>query len=166
MAKANKQLFIIDDDATHNDMLRQFLLDKFDVDIMSFTSGDDALRNIKMQPTYVLVDYYLDRINTGTSKGVDVLKQVRQMYPDTFVIVMSAQDKIEVTVDTLKYGAFDCVVKSPSGFLRIENNLNHINQVIRHRKTIKGYRNAALIFGGLLVLLIALIILFQQNGIT
>jgi two-component system, OmpR family, response regulator len=165
MAKTKKRVFIIDDDPSHNDMLKKFLLDKFDVEVMSFTNGEDALRNINLNPSFVVLDYYLDRLNSGNVSGLDVLKQIRQMNPDAQIIMLSTQDKIEVAVDTMKYGAHDYVVKNPAGFLRIENMMNHINRTLHDKKTVKAYRTATLILGGIILILILLAVFLQQSGI-
>lgn len=165
MAKTKQLVFIVDDDSAHNEMLRKFLLDKFKMEILSFASAEDALRNMHLNPTFVVLDYYLDRTNTGASSGLDVLKQIRQTHPDTFVIVLSSHDKIDVAVDTMKYGAYDYVVKSPSGFMQVENNLNHINTLMRNRRTIKSYRTAVLVLTVLLLVTAGVIFALIQSGV-
>jgi DNA-binding NtrC family response regulator len=165
MAKPKNRLFIVDDDATNAEMLRQFVEEKFDLNVLSFTSGDDALRNLNADPTFVLVDYYLDRNGTGGTTGMDVLKRVKQSHPGAFVVLLSTQDKIDVAADAMKYGAFDYVVKNPAGFLRVENVLNRINILLRDRATIKTYRTLAFVSMGLVLLLgLILYMILQGNA--
>jgi len=165
MARTKHRIFIVDDDAAHNDMLRKFLLEKFDFEIMSFGSGEDALRNMTLEPAFVALDYYLNRSAGGNAVGPDVLRQIRQTHPETFVILMSDQDKIDVAADAAKYGAFDYVVKYPSGFLRMENTFNHLLRLLRDRATIKAWRRSALILAGVFLLLAFLAVVLVETGV-
>lgn len=166
MAKKSKKIFIVDDDPTHNDMLKAFLLEKFNMDILSFTSGEEAIRNIEQNPDFIILDYNLDRVNANALDGVAVLKKFREINPNAYVIMLSGQDKIEVAVDSMRCGAFDYVVKNPVGFLRIENTLLNISSALRDKKSLKAYRFATFFLGGFILFFIILAIVLKQLGIA
>lgn len=165
MAKT-KKIFIVDDDPTHNDMLKSYLLDKFNVEVMAFTNGEDAVRNLHLNPEFVILDYYLDRNNSNAMNGIEVLKKIKQQNPHTYVLMLSGQDKIEVAVDTMKYGAFDYVVKNPTGFIRVENSLNNLHKALRDKYLIKAYRTSTYLLLGVIILIIAAAIILKQTGIA
>jgi two-component system OmpR family response regulator len=90
---------------------------------------------------------------------VDVLKKIKELSPTTEVIMLSGQDKIEVAVDSMKYGAYDYVIKGETAFTRIENVFNKINELQGHLLELKSMRAAnktyKAIIAGLFVLLAA-----------
>ncbi len=165
MAKT-KKIFIIDDDPTHNDMLKAYLLEKFNVEVLAFTNGEDALRNLHLKPEFLILDYYLDRNNNNALNGIDILKRIKNTNPDCYVLMLSGQDKIEVAVDTMKYGAFDYIVKNPTGFIRVENSLNNLYKTLRDKYLIKAYRTSTFILIGVLALIIIMAVILKQTGIA
>ncbi len=165
MAKT-KKIFIVDDDPTHNDMLKAYLLDKFNVEVMAFTNGEDAVRNLHLNPEFVILDFYLDRSNSDAMNGIDVLKKIKEQSPNTYVLMLSGQDKIEVAVETMKYGAFDYVVKNPTGFIRVENSLNNIHKTLRDKYLIKAYRTSTYILLGVILVIVITAIILKQTGIA
>src|SRR5690606_4060164 len=87
--------------------------------------------------------------------GVDILKEMKENYPETQVIMLSGQDKIDVAVDTMKYGAYDYVVKGESAFSRIGNIIKNINEFQTLKAVNQGYKNTIL----MLIIVIGLIVL-------
>ena len=47
----------------------------------------------------------------GSVSGTDALRAIKRFNPDTYVVLVSGQSKMQVAVDALKLGAFDYVVK-------------------------------------------------------
>ena len=43
--------------------------------------------------------------------------------------MVSGQDKIQVAVDSMKYGAYDYIVKGETAFNRMENTIKRINEL-------------------------------------
>ncbi len=165
MAKT-KRIFIVDDDPTHNDMLKAYLLDKFNVEVMAFTSGEDAIRNLHLNPEFVILDFYLDRSDSAAMNGIDVLKRIKETNPECFVLMLSGQDKIDVAVETMKYGAFDYVVKNPTGFIRVENSLNNLHKTLRDKYLIKAYKTSTYILLGVILVIVITAIVLKQTGVA
>lgn len=158
MAKTTQEryIFIVDDEPIQNEMLNDFLSEKYLYTVKVFESGEEAIKNLYLAPEIVVLDYHLNGSNREALNGVDVLKQIKEKSPETQVIMLSGQDKIEVAVDTMKYGAYDYVVKGESAFARVENIINRASEM--HKlKVINRSQKTAITF---LVVVIGLIFLW------
>ncbi|MFA6057226.1 MAG: response regulator [Taibaiella sp.] len=142
MANATKRyLFLVDDEPIQNEMLKDFLNERFLYEIKVFDNGEEALQNMHLNPEIVVLDYHLSSHVKDAKNGVEILKTMKDEYPAVQVIVLSGQDKIDVAVDTMKYGAYDYVVKGESAFSRIENVINNASELHKMRVINKGYKN-------------------------
>lgn len=156
MATSSKRyLFLVDDEPIQNEMLKDYLNERFLYDVKIFDNGEEALQHMSLNPEIVVLDYHLSAHKPDAKNGVEILRQIKDGYPATQVIVLSGQDKIDVAVDTMKYGAYDYVVKGESAFSRIENVINNASELHKMRTINKGYRNTIL----MLSIVIALITL-------
>jgi two-component system OmpR family response regulator len=160
-------IMLIDDDQLHNEMLSDYLKQRYRVDIHSFTSGEEALQRLdELKPTYIILDYYLDRIKKDAKNGLEILKIIRERYPETNVLMLSGQDKIEVAVDSMKFGAYDYVVKNPSGFVRVENVMKNIREHLRMKTMMKAYRFTTIFLISSIIIIIIGAIILRLLGIS
>ena len=111
MATDKRYVFLVDDEPIQNEMLKDYLNERFLYDIMTFESGEDMLKNMHLNPEIVVLDYHLSAHIPNAKNGVEILKTVKEQYPTVQVIMLSGQDKINVAVDSMKYGAYDYVIK-------------------------------------------------------
>lgn len=156
MTQAPKRyVFLIDDEPIQNEMLKDYLSDRFIYDLKTFENGEDALQNMDLKPEMAVLDFHLSAHNPNAKNGVDILKEMKEISSDTHIIMLSGQDKIDVAIDTMKYGAYDYVVKGESAFARIENIMKNINELQKMKTINQGYRNTIL----MLIIVIGLIIL-------
>lgn len=168
MAKENiHSIVLIDDDPMHNEMLKEYLLQRYKMDIHTFNSGEEALSKIEsLKPAYVILDYYLDRQDKNARNGIEILKELKQKFPNIFVVMLSGQDKIEVAVDTMKFGAYDYVIKNASGFIRVETVLRNIRENIKLRFSERTYRFATYFLSGFILLIILAAVILRLLGIS
>lgn len=142
MANATKRyLFLVDDEPIQNEMLKDYLNERFLYEVKVFDNGEEALQNMNLNPEIVVLDYHLSSQDKNAKNGVEILKTMKDEYPAVQVIVLSGQDKIDVAIDTMKYGAYDYVVKGESAFSRIENVINNASELHKMRTINKGYKN-------------------------
>jgi two-component system, NarL family, invasion response regulator UvrY len=95
-------ILITDDHAVVRRGLREILADSLEGATFSEAgNADDALRLLARQATHVLV---LD-INMPGRSGLDLLKDVKRMYPRLPVIVLSVQSEDQYAVRCLRAGA-------------------------------------------------------------
>ena len=89
--------------------------------------------------------------------GLMVLKKLKEQFPNVPIIFLSSQEKTEIAANTMKYGAYDYIVKNESTFHRLEIILNNI----RGQASLKKNLGTQKVFNTILaVLVIALIIGF------
>lgn len=156
MAISDKRfVFLVDDEPIQNEMLKDFLSERYTYDIRVFESGEEALANMHLNPEIVVLDFHLNAHLENAKNGVDVLKEIKDKFPETQVIMLSGQDKIDVAVDTMKYGAFDYIVKGESAFSRIENVINNASEIHKLKVVNEGYKRTIT----LLTIVIGLIII-------
>ena len=73
--------------------------------IYQFGSGQQCLNNIHIRPDIILLDFDAPPIN-----GLDVLKEVKVLYPHIHLLMISAQRDIKV-VDAIRYGVSGYIMK-------------------------------------------------------
>lgn len=158
MATENKRyIFLVDDEPIQNEMLKDYLAERFLYNIKTYESGEEALKHMDLNPEIIVLDYHLNAHKPDAKNGVDILKKIKEKYPETQVVMLSGQDKIEVAIDSMKYGAYDYVVKGETGFSRMENILNNVSELHKMR-TINGAYKKTIVF---LSVVIGIIILFS-----
>jgi len=139
MATSKRYIFLVDDEPIQNEMLKDYLSERFAYDLKVFDNGEDALQHMSLHPEIVVLDFHLSGHNKNARNGVDILKEIKDKYPDTQVIMLSGQDKIEVAVDSIKYGAYDYVVKGETAFSRMDV-FNNIGEFQKMKLVNKGQR--------------------------
>lgn len=156
MALSDKRyVFLVDDEPIQNEMLKDFLTERYTYEIKIFDTGEEAMSQMHLNPEIVVLDYHLNAHLQNAKNGVDVLKEIKDKNPETQVIMLSGQDKIDVAVDTMKYGAFDYIVKGESAFSRIENVINNASEIHKLKIVNEGYKRTIT----LLTIVIGLIVL-------
>jgi DNA-binding NtrC family response regulator len=163
--KEVRNIFVVDDDNNQAMMLQDYLSKYSTFTVHIFNSGEDCLANMNINPEIIFLDYYFDKAKSSNMNGIDILKELKAKYPDTEVVMFSGQDKIEVAVNTIKYGAFDYIVKSESAFHRSENVIFNIIKRMKLQKEAKLYKKLTLIFGVAFVLMIVVVFVLYQMGI-
>ncbi len=151
----NRYMFLVDDEPIQNEMLKDYLSERFLYTIKTFDNGEEALANMKMHPEIVVLDFHLNAHRADAKNGVEILKAIKEEYPGVQVIMLSGQDKIEVATDSMKFGAYDYVVKGETAFSRMENIINNISE-LHKMKTINGAYKKTIIFLGVVIGLIVL----------
>jgi DNA-binding response OmpR family regulator len=109
----NPTVFVVEDNATYAQMIGYQLEQKRNT-VTIFHSGEECLNQLYKNPDIIVLDYML-----GSMDGIEVLKQVKSINPDIQVIFLSAQDDIHVGINSLKYGAFDYVMKDDDAHLNV-----------------------------------------------
>ncbi|OJU78816.1 MAG: hypothetical protein BGO09_11670 [Bacteroidetes bacterium 47-18] len=135
-------------------MLKDYLTERFLYEIVVFDNGEEALKKMHLHPEILVLDYYLNANNPNAKNGIEILKQIKEISPSTQVIALSGQDKIEVAIDTIKFGAYDYVVKGESAFSRIENIINNLSELHKMRTINKAQKNTITFLSVVIVLII------------
>ncbi len=162
-----KTVFIVDDDQAQSAMVADYLSKFKNITIKVFTSGEECLKNLSLNPQIIFLDYSFDKVGKNAMNGVQILKEIKKGNAAIEVVMFSAQDKIEVAVNTMKYGAFDYIVKNESSFHRSENVILNIIRKLKLENNLKTYKRLAICFGIAFVgMLISFVILWSNGMIT
>lgn len=123
MSGKSFKIFVVEDDDWYRRLLVHTLSLNPDYEIQQFSTGKDCLANIHQAPDIVTLDYRLPDM-----KGLEVLKQIKEINDEIQIILISEQDDIEVVVTLLQNGAYDYIVKSRDIRERLLNTVNNIRQ--------------------------------------
>ncbi|MBK7966952.1 MAG: response regulator [Bacteroidetes bacterium] len=163
---ADKTLvYVVDDEPLQRDMLKDHLSKMSKYEIHDFPTGEECLAAAKVRiPQIVFLDYNLNSQVRDAMDGIDVLKELKNIYPEMEVVMISGQDRIEVAVNTMKYGAFDYIVKGEGSFLRAEKAMFNIYRYHRLQGSANRYKKLMTFFGIGMLLMIILVIFLQSQG--
>jgi two-component system, OmpR family, response regulator len=156
--QSKRYIFLVDDEPIQNEMLKDYISERFLYQIKTYESGESALQDMHLNPEVVVLDFHLNSHLPDAQNGVEVLKKIKEVSPHVQVIMLSGQDKLEVAIDSMKYGAYDYVVKGETAFSRTENILNNINELSSIKAANSNYKkvNSALWVAVGIVILISL----------
>jgi len=114
-------VFIVDDDPQYLHSLGFYLKLDSPCKIYCYASGEECLRNMQLNPRLIILDYYLNSDDPKSLNGLDVLKQVKSLSPDTKVVILSGQETLQVATDSLKLGAYTYIIKDTQAPFTIRN---------------------------------------------
>lgn len=117
------KIFLVDDDAVFLKSLEIDFLQQAGFGVETFSTGELCLANLSNNPDVIILDYHLDGINKNAMNGIETLDKIKEILPDTPVIMLSSQDKIDVAISCMHHRAFDYVVKSETAFLRLQKSI-------------------------------------------
>lgn len=107
MAFASSSFLIVDDVATIRDFLRQTLTHLGASEIYEASSGEEALSCFHTNyPDIIFLDIELPKAN-----GHEILKQIRAIKSNAFVVMVSAHSSAENVKTSLGLGASGFIVK-------------------------------------------------------
>lgn len=146
-------IFIVEDNPVYNKLVVNYLQSKKFNRIESFLSGEECLQKIKMKPDIIIQDYLLEGID-----GIEVLKATKKILPHTEFIFLSAQDSVDVAINTMKLGAFDYIVKDQIALKKMADKITKIITIQKLVKNNRRYKTGiALFFLALFVIILVLV---------
>lgn len=102
----NRRILIIDDDLDMCTLLSRFLGKKgYDVEV-AHSASKGVAKVSEGSFDIVLCDFRL-----GDKDGKDVLVKIKELSPETIVIIITGYSDIKIAVDVIKLGAFDYITK-------------------------------------------------------
>jgi two-component system, OmpR family, response regulator len=119
-------LFLVDDDVVFLKSLEIEFLEHGEFNIETFVTGELCIASMSKKPDVIILDYLLDGTNKNAMNGISTLDKLLAIDADLPVIMLSAQDKIEVAVDCMHHKAYDYVVKSETAFIRLQKIITAI----------------------------------------
>jgi len=135
------KVFIVDDD----DLFLKALVIQFRenpiYEVITFATGELCVEEIHNIPDIVILDYHLNSIEKNAMNGLKTLDIIKKINNEIPVIMVSAQDKIEVAVSCIHHKAFDYVVKSETAFVRLQKIIKAIFKYKKMERELNWYMN-------------------------
>lgn len=120
------KIFVVEDDPMYQRMVKYVMELNPDHEVVAFSTGQECLDNLRLQPAIISLDYTLPDMS-----GREVLQKIKNYNEDIVVLVLSGQQDIGTAVQLLKEGAYDYITKDRETKERLLNTLAHIKQ--RHK---------------------------------
>ena len=104
MNSSNGTVLIVDDERGIRESLRMILKDKYKV--TTFESPEEVLKDPPEKVDVIFSDIKMLKMN-----GIDFLKEIKSLKPEVEVIMITAYPSFSTTLEALRCGAFDYIVK-------------------------------------------------------
>jgi len=120
-------VLIVDDE---EDFLETLInrLNKRQVDASGARSGEEALRLLKEKTFDVVI---LDVKMPGGMNGIEALREIKKIQPLAEVILLTGHASVETSIEGMKLGAFDYLLKP----IKLDDLLKKIAQAIEKKDT-------------------------------
>ena len=130
-----RRVLLVDDD----DLVRWSLAERLRADghhILEASTAAEALERAEAGVDLVLLDYGLP-----DEDGLSVLRKLREIDPDTIVIMLTAHSEVEMVVDAIKAGAFDYATK-PFDLDNLSARVSRALETTRLRRELRTLRES------------------------
>lgn len=148
-------IFVVEDNRVYNKLIVSYLKTNKFTNVLPFYSGEDTINNLYRNPDIIIQDFLLDGMN-----GIEVLKKAKEQNPNIEFIFLSGQDNIDVAINTMKYGAYDYIVKDQMALKKLVNKINKIQSVNKLVKSNKRYRLGVIMFFVVIAIIILVVLAF------
>ena len=135
------KIFLVDDDLLYLKLLEIEMLEEPAFEVASFPSGEACINNLQHNPELVVLDYQLDGNDRNAMNGLETLDKIKAFNPRIPVVMLSAQDKIDVAINCIHHKALDYVVKSETAFLRIQKIVRNLLEIKKMEQQLNWYMN-------------------------
>ncbi|MCP2519734.1 response regulator [Candidatus Aminicenantes bacterium AC-708-M15] len=122
------KLLVVDDEEGIRNLLSDFLTSK-GYYCTSAPSAEKALEILESENDYSLV---LSDIKMPTKSGLELLKEIKQNYPEIEVIMISALRDIDLAIEAMSNGAFNYITKP----FKLQEVLITVEQALERRRLI------------------------------
>lgn len=117
--KMVKNVFIVDDDDMMAMALEDYLTRNTLHEVHVFTTGEECIKNLRLQPDIIILDYNLNSVTKEAANGMAILEAIKKLNRNIPVILFSAQDAYSVAIQSINKGATQYVIKDEKAFENI-----------------------------------------------
>jgi len=153
----NLLIFVVEDNKLYHKLVVEFLRKQGMKRIKSFYNAEDCLEAVNKgdRPDIVIEDYHLN-----DTTGIAVLQAVKKVSERSEFIFLTSHEDMEVAVNSIKYGAYDYIIKDNDIALKkVYNKIGKISKVIELEKRNRFVRNAMIVSLAILVAIVVLVAL-------
>lgn len=124
-AKKTNLIYVVEDNPVYNKFITEYLKKQNFTNVKPFFSGEECVKAIEQgeRPDIIVQDYFLERMN-----GIDVLLQVKKKSPASEFIFLTSNESMEVAVNTIKFGAYDYIIKDK---ITLDKLMDRIRKILK-----------------------------------
>jgi DNA-binding NtrC family response regulator len=129
------RILVVDDDESLRRVM-QMQLEEAGYEVLAAPQGQDALTLMEdATPALVITDLKMPGIS-----GLDLLRKLREVYPETTVIMVTAFGTVSTAVEAMKAGAYDYISKPVDyeQLMLVVNRAMERGQLIAEVKTLRA----------------------------
>jgi len=121
----NPNILIVDDEGDFLETLMNRLR-KRNIGTIGCASGEEAVRLTKAHAFDVVI---LDIKMPGGMDGIETLREIKRIRPETEVILLTGHASLETSIEGMKQGAYDYLLKP----IRLEDLLEKLVQALERK---------------------------------
>jgi len=121
----NPNILVVDDEGDFLETLMN-RLKKRRIGTIGCASGEEAVRIAKARPFDVVI---LDIKMPGGMDGIETLREIKRIRPAAEVILLTGHASLETSVEGMKHGAYDYLLKP----IRLEDLLEKLAQALERK---------------------------------
>jgi len=105
-----KLIFIVDDDPFINMLvIKRFTSEGYHLEAFSY--GEECISALNKNPDLIILDYYFVNNDHKVMNGMEVFDKIKELKPETPVIMLSGQEKGEIVLELARKGIDDYIIK-------------------------------------------------------
>jgi len=108
---SQKLVFFVDDDKMILHLLEYVFHNMENYTFKSFTSGEECLKNINLNPDVIVLDHLFTIGDKSMMSGMETLKKILEVNKSSKVIMLTSQENKELIPEFIKNGAKKYIAK-------------------------------------------------------
>jgi DNA-binding NarL/FixJ family response regulator len=153
-------IFTIDNSPVYRKIIKS-CLEALDYKNIHTYSNCEEMQSAKLTPDIIILD---QDFGNKQMKGLDFFIRYKVTNPNVHFIFLSSNTKIEIAVDSIKFGAYDYIIKSRIG---LERMVMRINGLVNNQKIIRAQKkvsNAVILSLGMFsIIFVTAVILYNHQ---
>ena len=127
-----RRILVVDDDESLR-RVTQLQLQEAGYEVLTAPNGEQALLLVEEEaPALVISDLKMPGVS-----GLELLKKIRESFPQTSVLLITAFGTVQTAVEAMKAGAFDYITKP----IDYEELVLVVNRAMEHQQLIEEVQN-------------------------
>lgn len=123
---SKKNIFVVDDNEMFSNMLKDHLSENLGYNVTAFSTGEECIKNLYLNPDIIILDYYLNDVFKDAANGLEILTEIKKHKSPAHVIMLSSQERYVIAAQTISKGAEQYVIKDDNAFDNIDKILEEI----------------------------------------
>jgi DNA-binding NtrC family response regulator len=129
------RIFVVDDDEIYVARLGYYLSLNPEYQVKKFYSAKSLISSLHEKPDIITLDYSMP-----DEDGDALLNQIKELSPETQVIIISGQEDIKVAIDLFKKGVHDYIVKDADTEQRLWMAIQNLSENLALKKEVEDLK--------------------------